>query len=117
MRPLKKGDYQIRMPQVKELLEDKLIGLKVFNEELLRVEKITKIYYETKKNNLGTRLKPYYREVEVVRGVEVVSETKSTYAGGEFKFEPNTGTTWIEDILPRRLKLLDKIENQIRYMK
>jgi hypothetical protein len=117
MRPLKKGDYQIRMPQVKELLEDKLIGLKVFNEELLRVEKITKIYYETKKINLGSILNPNYKEVEVVRGLEVASETKSTYSGGEFKFEPNTGTTWIEEIIPKRLRLLEKIENQLKYMK
>jgi hypothetical protein len=117
MRALKKGDYQVRFDQLKDLLKEKLIGLMIFNEELLRVEQILELHFELRKNNIGTILNPKYELVRILSGYTVKSETESCYAEFRIEFEPGTGVSWVEGKIPNRHTKYIKIKNQIEFMK
>ena len=116
MKKLEKGDYIVRFSQVRDALNKALVGKMMFNEDLNRVEKIGKVNYTRRKNNLGTLFNPVYEEVTIVEGVQVVSETHSNYGGGSVVFPPNKGVEWIENIIPRRMALLSNILSQFKFM-
>lgn len=117
MRKFKKGDYTVRFTQVKELLKKYLLNLLYFDEVDQHIYRIIQVEFTIVNNNIGTLFNKIYEDVLIVKGIHVVSETNSKYITKFIEFEPNKGVEWVEKIIPRRVKSLERIEEQLNFMK